>query len=378
MFGAQTNPVRRFIRRIATSRTVGPHPDRQLLQRFVSDADQHAFEELVHRHGPLVLSVCRRVLGGAHDAEDAFQATFLVLVRKAGSIRAPESLGPWLYGVAYRTALKAKAQMLKRRRLEKPLVDVAAPPGGESATGRDLRAVLDEEVHRLPARYRIPVVLCYLQGKTNAQAAQLLGCAQGTVFSRLAWAREQLRKRLGRRGVAVGSSAFAGLLAQSTASAAVTASQVVSTSRAALEFAPGNAIAAGTSSAPAVALAEGVLRAMFLTKLKIAIVVMFALGTAGTAGVLSQRALVDQPGSGEIAGIAQPPAPLAGEPRADKDKLPGTWVPVAVTEDGREIPEEDIKAKGFEMVITADKVTLPIRDESKEVGYKLDPAKKPK
>src|SRR5262245_45589262 len=127
MFGVPTNFIPRFIARLTASSGTDNDPDRQLLERFVSEADQGAFEALVDRHGPLVHSVCTRVLGGVHDAEDAFQATFLVLVRKASSIRTPGSLGPWLYGVAYRTALKAKAQALKRQRVEKPLVDVAGP-----------------------------------------------------------------------------------------------------------------------------------------------------------------------------------------------------------------------------------------------------------
>ncbi|HMF12591.1 MAG TPA: sigma-70 family RNA polymerase sigma factor [Gemmataceae bacterium] len=316
----------------------------------------------------MVLGVCTRVLGGVHDAEDAFQATFLVLVRKASSIRAPGSLGPWLYGVAYRTALKAKAQALKRQKLEKPLVDVAAPAVGDRVILDDLRAVLDEEVNCLPAKYRVPFVLCYLQGKTNAQAAKMLGCAQGTIFSRLARARERLQKRLGRR-LAIPSGVFALLLTQSTVSEAVPVSYSLSTSKAALAFAAGKAAVAGTSSAPAAALAEGVLRAMFLTKLKIAIVMFLAIGTAGTAvGFLTHRALVPQPGSGEI----------AGEARSDKDKLRGTWIPVAVTKDGTEFSEEDIKAKNFKMVITAEKLTLPNPDDPQDVAYKLDSAKKPK
>jgi RNA polymerase sigma factor (sigma-70 family) len=370
MAGAPTNPIQRFLRRMAAG-GAGEDPDRLLLERFVGAADQAAFEALVRRHGPLVLNVCTRVLDGVHDAEDAFQATFLVLVRKAGSLRAPESLGPWLYGVAYRTALKARAQAARRRRREQPLVDVAGPAAIDGTTWREVRAILDEEVHRLPPRYRVPFVLCYLQGKTNAEAARLLGCAQGTVFSRLAWAREQLRKRLDRRGLAVGAAALATLLTASAAGAALPVAQVLSTSRAALEFAAGSATAAGMSPTPVVALAEGVLRAMFLTKLKVAAVVLVALATAGAvAGVLTHYALAGQP---DRAGIA-----AAGEPRATKDDLRGTWVPVEVTEDGKEIPEAEIKAKNFEMVITAEKVTLPIRDEVNEVDYKLDPAKKPK
>ncbi len=379
MVSAQIDPIQRFIHRIAGIRGAGDDPDRQLLERFVGNADEGAFQTLFQRHGPLVLSVCTRVLGSVHDAEDAFQATFLVLVRKAGSIRDAESLGPCLYGVAYRTALKAKAQVLKRLGHEQPLVDVAAPTTGDCVAWRDLRAVLDDEVHRLPAKYRVPFVLCYLQGKTTAQAAQMLGCAQGTIFSRLAWARERLRKQLGQRRHALAAEAFGSILARSTVSAVVPVSHALSTSKAALAFAAGTAAAAGTSSAPAVALAEGVLRAMFLTKLKIAIMVLLAIAMAGTAGgVLARRVFAGAEGNVQIAGITQPAGPVAGEPRTDKDKLRGTWIPVAVTEAGKEIPEEEVQAKNFEMVITADKLNLPIRDDSKQVAYKLDPSKKPK
>jgi RNA polymerase sigma factor (sigma-70 family) len=387
MFGAPTNPIQRFIARISASRATGDDPDRQLLERFVSERDPCAFEAIVERHGPLVLSVCTRVLGGVHDAEDAFQATFLVLVRKAGSIRAPGSLGPWLYGVAYRTALKAKAHVLKRQKLEKPLVDVAAPAVRDNEILDDLRAVLDEEVNCLPAKYRVPFVLCYMQGKTNAEAAQMLGCAHGTIFSRLAWARERLRKCLSRR-LALASGAVTSLLTQSTVSEAVPVSYSLSTSKAALAFAAGKAAAAGTTSAPAAALAEGVLRAMFLTKLKIAIVVLFAIGTAGAGGgALAWGLLTSEQGNRRIGflvnhlnghGIGQPAGPVAGEGRTDKDKLQGTWILVEVTDAGKVISAEDIKAKNFEMVITGDKLTLPIRDDAKQVAYKLDPSKKPK
>ena len=238
MFGAPTDPIQRLIARFTAPRGTGDDPDRQLLERFVSDRDPCAFKAIVERHGPLVLGVCTRVLGGVHDAEDAFQATFLVLVRKARSIRAPGSLGPWLYGVAYRTALKAKAHVLKRQKLEKPLVDVAAPAVRDSQILDNLRAILDEEVNCLPEKYRVPFVLCYLQGKTNAQVARMLGCAQGTIFSRLAWARERLRKRLGRR-LALASGAVASLLTQCAVAEAVPASFALSASKAALAFAAG-------------------------------------------------------------------------------------------------------------------------------------------
>src|SRR5205823_3540528 len=153
--------------------------------------DEAAFAALVRRHGPMVLGVCRRVLRDAHDAEDAFQATFLLLARKAAALRQPDRLGPWLHGVAHRTALKAKAAGVRRRQRERPLDDLPAAGGGDDLLWRDLRPVLDDAIGRLPAKYRVPVVLCYLEGRTNAEAARALGCPTGTVATRLARARQR-------------------------------------------------------------------------------------------------------------------------------------------------------------------------------------------
>jgi RNA polymerase sigma factor (sigma-70 family) len=380
MASAQTNPILRFVRRIAASGGSGDDPDRQLLERFVTNADEGAFQALVERYGPLVLRVCTRVLSSEHDAEDAFQATFLVLVRKAGSIRTPELLGPWLYGVAYRTALKLKAETLKRRQREKPLVDVASPPMADQLIWQDLRPILDEEVNRLPGKYRVPFVLCYMEGKTNEQAAQILGCPRGTVFSRLAWAREQLRRQLRHRGVALSVGALAAFLSPNAGSAAVPASLIVVTSKAALAWAVGTAAAAGNVPAPVAALAEGVLRAMFWTKLKIAVVVLAAASVAGTAtGVLTRQALAKGQAGEKKVGAAQPTAKAADKPKTDKENLQGTWMVVAMEEKGEKKAEEEVKDKNAEMFFAGDKVTLPVHwAEDQEAGYKLDPAKKPK
>jgi RNA polymerase sigma factor (sigma-70 family) len=373
MAGAQ-NPILRFVRRIAASRAPADASDCQLLQRFVQEADEGAFQALVERHGPLVLSVCTRVLGSEHDAEDAFQATFLVFVRKAGSIRAPELLGPWLYGVAYRTALKAKAEALKRRKLETRLADMTSPPAENNLAWRDLRPVLDEEVNRLPHKYRVPFVLCYLEGKTNEQAAQILGCPQGTVFSRLAWARERLRRQLGRRGLVLSAGVFAVLLSSRAAATAVPAPLIGFTCKAAAEFAVSKAAAAGGIAAQAAALAEGVMREMFLTKLKIAAVVLMATAVAGTAaGVLTCQALAREQAGEKNERAAKD----AEKPKADKDGLQGTWVPMSAEQDGKQVPEEVLKDKNFEMVFTADKVNLPVKGEQ-VASYKINPDKKPK
>jgi RNA polymerase sigma factor (sigma-70 family) len=175
-------------------------PDAQLLDRFVERRDEVAFELLVWRHGPMVLGVCRRILQNPHDAEDAFQASFFTLARKADSIARRDSVGAWLYRVAYRIALRARARRARLAQREQPLGDLpVAEVGCEPAdllAWRELRPVLDAEISRLPEKYRAAFVLCYLEGKTNEQAAEQLGCPKGTVLSRLSRARERLRKRL--------------------------------------------------------------------------------------------------------------------------------------------------------------------------------------
>jgi RNA polymerase sigma factor (sigma-70 family) len=176
--------------------------DTQLLKRFARQKDEAAFAALVRRHGPMVLAVCRRVLHDAHDAEDAFQATFLVLVRKARFIARPELLANWLYGVAYRVAVKARANANRRSAHERRAGAMTSVGSAPERIGSELRAVLDAELSHLPEKYRAPLVLCYLEGKTNEQAARLLGWPTGSISGRLARARELLRERLVSRGLA--------------------------------------------------------------------------------------------------------------------------------------------------------------------------------
>jgi RNA polymerase sigma factor (sigma-70 family) len=181
----------------ADSREFDALTDGELLKRFAQQHEEAAFAALLRRHGPMVLSVCRRVLRSIHDAEDAFQVTFLVMVQKAHRLRKPELLGNWLYGVAYRTALHARQRAGRRSEREREAAamssDATSDPEIESS---ELPRVLDEELHRLPQKYRAPLVLCYLEGKTNAEAAQLLGWPSGSMSYRLARGRELLRERL--------------------------------------------------------------------------------------------------------------------------------------------------------------------------------------
>ncbi|MHC5542970.1 RNA polymerase sigma factor, partial [Singulisphaera rosea] len=190
------------VSRLFDEGTVSGAGEDQLLQRFVSAHDEVAFEVLVRRHGPMVWSVCRRLLRDPHDAEDAFQATFLVLARKAGSIRERQFLGTWLYGVAYRVAARSRRDIETRRRREcHSRDDVPSVVAFDDAEVREVRSLLDDEIGRLPERYRTPVVLHYFQGWTHLQIAEQLACPVGTVHSRLTRARDRLRGRLASRGL---------------------------------------------------------------------------------------------------------------------------------------------------------------------------------
>ncbi|HYT95281.1 MAG TPA: sigma-70 family RNA polymerase sigma factor, partial [Gemmataceae bacterium] len=194
------NPLLRFLRRLAGAGEATLTGDAELLRRFVATRDRSAFELLLWRHGPMVLQVCRSVLHDAHDADDAFQAAFLVLARKAGSIGRREALGAWLYRVAYRIAVKLHQQRRRRTRCEQQGLDLPAvgeeTPACDPAVADEIKRLLHAEVERLPAKYRAPVVLCYLEGRTNEEAAAQLGWSKGTVSGRLARARDLLRRRL--------------------------------------------------------------------------------------------------------------------------------------------------------------------------------------
>jgi RNA polymerase sigma factor (sigma-70 family) len=284
MSDKQLHTLVHHLRRAVARQGPGGLDDAQLLQNFVRSGDPAAFEVLVWRHGSVVLNVCRRVLRDAQEAEDAFQATFLVLARKARTIGKGSSLAGWLYRVAYRIALRARPSALRCGSLPNDLPDLGSP---DEVLGRDLRQVLDEEVNRLPEKYRVPVVLCYLEGHTNEEAARQLGCPRGTVLSRLARGRERLRQRLTRRGLALAVGGLTAPLAVE-AEAAVSANLVNGTVGAAQAFVAGKA--AGLVSAPVLALTEGVLQAMFLTRIKLigAAVLAVAL-TVTTAGLFAQR-----------------------------------------------------------------------------------------
>jgi RNA polymerase sigma factor (sigma-70 family) len=258
--------------------------DGQLLRDYLSRRDEAALAALVRRHAPMVWGVCRRVLPNHHDAEDAFQATFLVLVRKAASVVPREMIANWLYGVAHQTARKARATAARRRGRERQVANMPEPAAAEQSLWRDLQPLLDDELSRLPDKYRAVLVLCDLGGKTRKEAARQLGCPEGTVAGRLARARAMLAKRLARHGLAVSVGALAAVLSQKGASAAVPASVVGSTIKAASLLAAGQTALAGAVPAKVAALTEGVLRTMLITKVKTVTTTLLVVAAVGIGG----------------------------------------------------------------------------------------------
>jgi RNA polymerase sigma factor (sigma-70 family) len=348
-----------FLRRLAAP---AGETDADLLCRFLGQRDEAAFTALVLRHGPMVYGVCQRVLRNAHDAEDAFQATFLVLARGARSLAKRDSLASWLHGVAYRTALKARAGLAKRREKERQVLAVPEEELTPAVVWTDLRPVLDEEVQRLPEKYRVPFILCYLEGKTNEEAARLVNCPKGTVLSRLATARQRLRTRLARRGIALSAGLLAAALSEGAASAVMPPLLIAPTVKAA---------AGGLVSANVLALAKGTVRAMLLSKLKVVTALLLAVASVGAGGLLLTHRT-------EGAEKPETPAEVKEPAQKDADAIQGTWKVVNLEQVGHE-PTDDERAAfrdgALKFVITADKIVYP---DKSEATYKLDPATTPK
>jgi RNA polymerase sigma factor (sigma-70 family) len=275
--------------------------DRQLLERFAATRDEAAFATLVHRYGPLVLSVCRRILGEVHDAEDAFQATFLVLARKARAVRWQASVGNWLYGVAWRVARKARARAAQRRAHERQFAGLPRPEAASEMSVREVGALLDEELQALPDYHRAPLVLCYLEGRSRNEAARQLGWTLATLKRRLEQGRARRRSRLTRRGLTLSAALLATTLARpSTAPAAALSAATV---EAALAF------TAGTLAAPAAVLAEAVLRGTATARLTMGLTLLtLALLTAGAAVFTLPPAAEDRPPAAEPPVESPPPA----------------------------------------------------------------------
>jgi RNA polymerase sigma factor (sigma-70 family) len=295
--------------------------DGQLLERYLHNREAAAFAALVRRHGPMVWGVCRRALGNHHDAEDAFQATFLVLVRKAAAVVPREMVGNWLYGVAYQTARKARALADRRRAREKQVIAMPEPEAAEQDLWSDLRPLLDQELSRLPDRYRLPVVLCDLEGKTYKEAARQLGRPEGTLAAQLSRARRMLARRLTRHGVALSAGSLGLLLARNAAPASAPATVIASTIEAASLLAKGQAVMGGVISDRVILLMKGVLNTMLLRKLTI---ITGTLLIAAVVGAL----------------VLRPTDPVLAAPGEDAKTTPTSAatriiVPAVLTDDGK-------------------------------------------
>jgi RNA polymerase sigma factor (sigma-70 family) len=296
--------------------------DGELLECFIARRDEDAFAALVLRHGPMVLAVCRRVLRNEADAEDAFQATFLVLVKKAATVRPRGQVGNWLYGVAHTTALKARAMNTRRSAKERE----AAARANLQVPAEDCpqsHALLDQELKALPDKYRAAIVLCELEGQSIKEAARQLGCPPGTVGARLTRGRRLLARRLARRGLALSAGGIAAMLARDATAAGVPPELTAATVTASMLFGAGGP-APGVISAPVAALTDGVLKTMLLTRLKLAAAVLLAVVVAAGIGLLLLPARASEP---LPSAKAERPAAPEGDRPASEPK------PIAVQED---------------------------------------------
>jgi RNA polymerase sigma factor (sigma-70 family) len=278
-----TRQMSAFFHRLArgmAAETMGDQSDGELVERFLANRDDTVFEAIVRRHGPMIFRVCWRVLQDEQEAEDAMQATFLVLAQKLHTVRKQTSLASWLHGVAHRVALKAKSQVVSRERHERK----ASVPGtvpSDDVTWKELRVVLDAELTQMAEKWRLPLILCYLEGRTQDEAAAQLGCGERTLRRRLDEARAALGRRLSRRGIVWPAALFAVLLSECVA---MKLGVVRSTVEIATHVLAGKATTV-VVPAKVAALAEGVMKAMVISKLKVVAGILLALGVVVAAGV---------------------------------------------------------------------------------------------
>jgi RNA polymerase sigma factor (sigma-70 family) len=372
------------LKRGMVAETLSDAGDPQLVEQFLADRDEAAFEALIRRHGPMIMSVCSRIVHNHADAEDAFQATFLVLAKNLRTVRKQASFASWLHGVARRIALKARAQANTRRQYEQR-VPLRESSGAEDITGKELRSVFDEELTRLPDKWRLPLILCYLEGRTQEEAAKQLGWSKNTLRRRLDEARARLGGRLRARDAAWPAAFTAVLVSDMVSSAALRPKLIGATVEAVASISANVAPATAVVSTNVAALSEGVFHIMTLTRLSTFGVVILVLATAGVvAGGLAQSrpALERNVTAGEADTSRREPEQSAAPDKAQADLLEmrGTWS-VATTEtsvqNGELLPPKEVKVI---FVISGDKLIMLGQDGfiDQEWTLKLDPAQKPK
>jgi RNA polymerase sigma factor (sigma-70 family) len=381
----QVNEVVFHLRRIILPKGESGLTDGELLGRFIEHRDEAAVTALVRAHGPMVWGVCRRMLPNHHDAEDAFQATFLVLVRKAESVRQREMVGNWLYGVAHQTARKARATTGKRRRREMQVMAMPQVQAPEQDSSHQLEPFLDQELSRLPDKYRVAIVLCDLEGKTRKEAARQLGLPEGTLAGRLTRGRAMLVKRLARHGLALSGGSLAAVLPQKAASACVPASVRTSTIKAVTLVAAGQAVTAGVVSARIAALTEGVLKAMLISKLKTIAGTFLAVFLIGVVAASSFPRAAATPGNPP--GVQHKPKAVKAaqkEELAARKRFAGVWQVASIEDHAKNLIDFDpilSHACGIQAPVRVnrftfrgDKFVLKTGPVSLEGKYALDPS----
>jgi RNA polymerase sigma factor (sigma-70 family) len=350
--------------------TLNDQTDRQLVERFQALREEAAFEAIVRRHGVMVYRVCWRALGQSQDAEDAFQATFLLLAQKLRTVRKHDSLSSWLHGVAYRVALQARGRAARRQRHEQRAAMTQVERSAD-LSAQELLAVLDAELGRLPDRWRLPLILCYLEGRTQDESARLLGWGKSTLRRRLEAARDALGRRLAGRSLAWSAGLSAALLSDCVGSASPAPGLIVSTIEAARSVAAGGT-AVTAASARVVAITEGVLNAMYRTRIKIAaIILLTALVAAGIGAAAWATRPQDRSPAAPNGGGGAPKKPPV---KPDLELLQGEWDVSDAVFDGTATDN----LKGVRAVFEVDKLSLVGESGKREFRIKLDPAAKPR
>ena len=372
------------LKRGMVAETLADASDPQLVEQFLADRDEAAFEALIRRHGPMIMSVCSRIVHNHADAEDAFQATFLVLAKNLRALRKQASFASWLHGVARRVALKARAQANTRRQYEQR-VPMRESAGEEEISYREMRTSFDEELTRLPEKWRQPLILCYLEGRTQEEAAKQLGWSKNTLRRRLDEARARLGGRLRARDAAWPAAFSAVLISDATSSAALRPKLIGATVEAVASISSKVAPTTAVISANVTALSEGVFHTMTLTKLTTFGVVVLAMAAAGVlAGGLAQsRPALERDVAAAEADVPRPEPEQTASPdktQADLLEMRGTWSLTGIersVENGELLPPKKITVK---VVISGDKLIILGQDGfiDQEYTLKLDPTKKPK
>jgi RNA polymerase sigma factor (sigma-70 family) len=319
-----------------TGQPVERASDRELLEQFVQEGSESAFTSLIERHGPLIFALCRRLLPTRQDAEDVFQATFLLLARKARLIRKPASLGSWLYGVAFRLAVRLNQQTARRKGKEIRAIAMRSTNPTTEITWRELCWGLDEEIHQLPEKFRTPLLLCYWEGLTQEEAARQLGIPRGTLKRRVEKARNTLRSRLTRRGITMSAALLVAMLAPN-ANAKCVSRALLRKTVAGASMAAGHGAAALGAELAFATLTKALLHTAVLGKMKFCLVLALALGVIASGNkIVSSFPSETIPATVASETSASVSLPVSAGGSTQKSELPPVWI----TQTARNVSQE--------------------------------------